>query len=115
MFEVTRIARDEVIGLALGSGDHLNGILKIAPAECQCLLQNQIIDRFDAEQRGEVAQNSGGLLLPQMFDQQVMQGGDTVCKYKPALQNVAQAEIKESDQVFNRCRLARMTRSNTRI
>lgn len=76
MLEITRIARDKVVGLTPGSGDRLHGILKIAPAECQGLLQNLMIDRLDLEKCGEVDQGCSGLLLPQMLDQQVMQGGE---------------------------------------
>jgi hypothetical protein len=39
LFEIARIAGDEVIGLALGSGDCLHGVFKVTPAERQCLLQ----------------------------------------------------------------------------
>lgn len=66
MLEIARVAGNKVIGLALGGGDHLYSVLKIAPAECQCLLQNLMINRFTAEQGSEVDQNGGGLLLPQM-------------------------------------------------
>lgn len=75
MFEIAWVAGNEVIGLTLGSGDCLNGILKIAPAERQCLLLHLKINGFDAEQSGEINQNSGGFLLPQVLGQQVMQGG----------------------------------------
>ncbi|MEW6416410.1 MAG: hypothetical protein AB1482_14285, partial [Pseudomonadota bacterium] len=32
LFEIARVAGNEVIGLTLGSGDCLNGVLEIAPA-----------------------------------------------------------------------------------
>jgi len=78
LLEVAWIASDEIIGLALGSGDGLDGILEIAPTESQRLLQDAMINRFDAKHGGEVDQNSSGLALPQMPGQQVMQGGKGV-------------------------------------
>ena len=49
LLEVARIARDKVIGLAQGSGHCLNGVFKVKPAERQCLLQNQMLNRLDVE------------------------------------------------------------------
>lgn len=78
LLEVAWIAIDKIIDLALGSGDGLDGILEIAPTESQRLLQDVMINRFDAEHGGEIDQNSSGLALPQMPGQQVMQGGKGV-------------------------------------
>lgn len=75
MPEIVRVAGDEAIGLALGGGDCLHGIPQNRAIRVPVPTGEPDDLQAGRGAIGEIDQNGGGFLLPQMFGQQVMQGG----------------------------------------
>lgn len=67
LLEVARMAGDDLVSLTPGGGHRLNRIFEIAPAKGRGLLQNGVVNGFDAKQAGEVDLQCSGFVLPHVL------------------------------------------------